>query len=71
MTTMIVEVYDALVDAGAEEEKARAAARAVAEYDRNIAEIRGSLTGTGDGIWYIVKFQVEEYLETHIIHLPD
>lgn len=34
MTTMISEVYDALVEAGASEEKARKAAEAVAAYER-------------------------------------
>ena len=37
---MIAEVYDALRSAGADEEKARAAATAVAESDFRFAEIR-------------------------------
>jgi hypothetical protein len=40
MSTMIAEVYDALLSAGAGEEKARAAAKAVAEYNTAIAELR-------------------------------
>ncbi len=43
MSTMITEVYDALTSAGAPEDKARAAAQAVAQYDRDIAEIKASL----------------------------
>jgi hypothetical protein len=43
MTTMISEVYDALRSAGADESKARAAAQAIAEYNRDISEIRGNL----------------------------
>ena len=50
MTTMIAEVYDALIEAGASEEKARKAAEAIASYDDrfnridlSLAEIRGSL----------------------------
>jgi hypothetical protein len=43
MSTMIVEVYDALTAAGAPEEKARAAAQAVAQYDRDSAEMKASL----------------------------
>ncbi len=43
MTTMISEVYDALISAGADEEKAREAAKAVAQYDKDIAEIKASL----------------------------
>ena len=33
MSTMILEVYDALIEAGASEGKARLAAEAVAQYD--------------------------------------
>ncbi|MDO9227192.1 MAG: hypothetical protein Q7W53_14460 [Pseudomonadota bacterium] len=33
MSTMITEVYEAFISAGAPEDKAKAAARAVAEYD--------------------------------------
>jgi len=44
MTTMIAEVYDALRDAGADDEKARAAAQAIAEYSRDIGEIKATMT---------------------------
>lgn len=44
MTTMIAEVYDAFRSAGADDDKARAAAEAIAEYSRDITEIKGSLT---------------------------
>ena len=37
MLTMISEVYDALLEAGASEEKARKAAEAVAQYDQRFA----------------------------------
>ncbi len=43
MTTMISEVYDALKEAGASDEKAKQAAQAVAQYDKDIAEIKASL----------------------------
>ena len=50
MTTMIAEVYDALIEAGASEEKARKAAEAIAGYDDRfnridvaLTEIKGSL----------------------------
>ncbi|HSO83364.1 integrase [Thiocapsa sp.] len=43
MTTMIAEVYDALLSAGADDEKARAAAKAIAEYNRDISELRSNL----------------------------
>ena len=40
MTTMIAEVYDALKSAGADEEKARAAAEAIATHQRDTTELR-------------------------------
>ena len=43
MTTMIAEVYDALKSAGAEDDKARAAATAIADYQRDIADLRGDV----------------------------
>ena len=43
MTTMIAEVYDAFKSAGAEEDKARAAATAIADYQRDIADLRGDV----------------------------
>ena len=43
MSTMNSEVHSALVDAGADEEKAREAAKSVAQYDSDIAEIKASL----------------------------
>jgi hypothetical protein len=39
MATMISEVYDALLEAGASEEKARKAAEAVAAYDQRFATL--------------------------------
>ena len=43
VSTMNSEVYDALVDAGADEAKAREAAKSVARYDNDVAEIKASL----------------------------
>jgi len=43
MTTMITEVYDALIDAGASEEKARNAAEAIADHQSDIKEIKFKL----------------------------
>lgn len=43
MSTMNSEVYDALIDAGADKNKAREAAKSVAQYDTDIAEIKASL----------------------------
>ena len=39
MPTMLSEVYDALLEAGASEEKARKAAEAVAAYDQRFATL--------------------------------
>lgn len=44
MATMISEVYDALKDAGASEEKARKAAEVLASYESQFAAIRNDLT---------------------------
>ena len=43
MTTMNSEVYDALIDAGTDETKAREAAKSVVQYDRDVTDIRTSL----------------------------
>lgn len=43
MTTMIAEVYDALKEAGASEEKARKAAETSAGYDNQFSEIKTEL----------------------------
>lgn len=43
MTIMITEVYEALVEAGASDEKARKAAEAIAGYDRHFERIDGRL----------------------------
>ena len=40
MTTMSTEVYDALKSAGADEDKARAAAQAIASHQRDATELR-------------------------------
>ncbi len=43
MTTMIAEIYDALREAGASEEKSRKAAEAVAAYESRFARIDSDL----------------------------
>ena len=43
MATMIMEVYEAFMDAGASEEKARAAARAIADDESRFAKIESDL----------------------------
>lgn len=43
MALMMVEVYDALIDAGASEEKARKAATEIAAYDNRLASVARKL----------------------------
>ncbi|MDP2831712.1 MAG: integrase [Pseudomonadota bacterium] len=43
MSTMITEVYEAFISAGAPEDKAKAAARAVAEYDSRFNRVDSDL----------------------------
>jgi hypothetical protein len=45
MTLMIVELYDALKEAGASEDKARNAARTVSDNDIRLAKIEGETIG--------------------------
>ena len=47
MATMISEVYDALLEAGASEEKARKAAEAVAAYDQRFAGLETRMVELG------------------------
>ena len=47
MATMISEVYDALLEAGASEEKARKAAEAVAAYDQRFAAVETRMVELG------------------------
>ena len=44
MTTMIAEVYDALIAAGSPEDKARKAAEAIAAYENRFNKIESDLT---------------------------
>ena len=60
MARMIAEVYQALRSAGAPEDEARAAATAVAESDREIADIKADIkvlkymVGNNTGLLLIV-----------------
>ena len=44
MATMVVEIYDALIEAGASEGKARAAASTLANYESRFNKIETELT---------------------------
>ncbi|MBF0177663.1 MAG: integrase [Magnetococcales bacterium] len=54
MTTMILEVYDALISAGADDTKARSAAEAVAKHDTDIADIKARLVVIQWAVGYLV-----------------
>lgn len=43
MTTMVIEIYDALRDVGASEDKSRKAAEAIANYDNRFSRIEAEL----------------------------
>ena len=58
MSTMNSEVYDALLSAGADEVKAREAAKSVARYDADIAEIKASLLLLKWMVGFILVFVV-------------
>ncbi|MDZ4761696.1 MAG: integrase [Alphaproteobacteria bacterium] len=45
MSVMLAEVYDALTEAGASQDKARKAAEAVAGYENRFGKIENDLTG--------------------------
>lgn len=44
MTTMITELYEALKEAGTSDEKAKAAAAAIADYEKHFTHIESDLT---------------------------
>ena len=58
MSTMNSEVYDALVDAGADETKAREAAKSVARHDSGLAEIKASLLAVKWMVGFVLAFVV-------------
>lgn len=62
MTTMITELYEALKEAGTSDEKAKAAAEAIADYERSFARIESkldSLTVKFDSELKIVKGKMD------------
>ena len=54
---MLAEVYDALIEAGASQDKARKAAEAVAAYENKFGRIENDLTGIR-GELNLVKWMV-------------
>ncbi len=58
MTTMIAELYDALKEAGASEEKAKAAAQAIADYESHFVHIKSKLDSIDSEI-KVVKSEIK------------
>ena len=54
MSTMNSEIYAALIEAGSSEEKAKAAALSVTDYERNINEVKPDLKVIKWGIGLIM-----------------
>ncbi len=65
---MIAEVYDALIDAGAKEDKARAAAEAVANFESKTSEIKNRLTAI-DGRITLVQWMIALVIIVQIVPL--
>ncbi len=58
MTTMIAEVYDALVAAGSPEDKARRAAEAIAAYQNRFGKIEADLNLLKWMVGFVLAFCV-------------
>jgi len=58
MSTMNSEIYAALIDAGSSEEKARAAAVSVTDYERDINEVKSDLKVIKWGVGLIIAAEV-------------
>lgn len=50
MTTMVAEIYDALLAAGSPDDKARKAAEAIAQVDTRMLDLGGRMDGKMDRI---------------------
>lgn len=58
MSTMNSEIYAALIDAGSSEEKAKAAAVSVTDYERDIHEVTSELKLIKWGVGLIIAAEV-------------
>lgn len=54
MSTMNVEIYSALIEAGASENKAKEAAKSVADYQKDINDVKADLKLIKWGIGLII-----------------
>lgn len=74
MTTMNKEVFEALIEAGASNERATAAAGSVADYQKDIGdvkhklfEIKGEMTVLKWGIGLVVAVELIPYLKMLVL----
>ena len=58
MSTMNSEIYAALIDAGSSEEKAKAAAVSVTDYERDMNEVKSELKLIKWGVSLIIVAEV-------------
>jgi hypothetical protein len=58
MSTMNSEIYSALIEAGASEEKAKAAAVSVTDYEKDMNEVKSELKVIKWGIGLIIAAEV-------------
>lgn len=63
MTVMISEIYDALMAAGAPEEKARKAAETLTKNDDRLAKIEGELILIKWMMGFVLAFQVAIFIK--------
>lgn len=64
MSTMNSEIYAALIDAGSSEEKAKAAAISVTDYERDINEVKSELKLIKWGVGLIIAAEVLPLLKS-------
>jgi hypothetical protein len=67
MATMIAEIYDALRDAGASDDKARAAATALAEHDTRLSKIEADLNLVKWMVGFNVAMSAAILLKTFLV----
>ena len=58
VSTMNAEIYSALIDAGASEDKAKEAAKSVADYQKDINDVKAALKLIKWGIGLIIAAEV-------------
>jgi len=63
MSTMNSEIYAALIEAGSSEEKAKAAAVSVTDYERDINDVKSELKLIKWGIGLIIIAEVMPFLK--------